>query len=187
MLVHIEQASHDFVHRVEGRPDFLTSGEAIKVFGGESAEVTAFELLLALSEFGNKIVTAGFQLVVGAGGITQGAGRKIVADKMAAEFTIGFLPTSQRRRRRGEAGVYAKDMQEAIGRLFRHELVVGFLRLLKDAGEQSNARHWKWFDFECYVVPGETDLRVKWEVCREGAVGDAWGDGIIRDRGRSDF
>jgi hypothetical protein len=126
--MHVEQASHDFVEGVERGPHFLALGEAANILNGESAEVAACELLLAFGEFGDHVIAGGFELFVGVGSVTEGAGGEIVTDKVAAEFAIWFLPTSQRNGGGWEAGVEAEDVEETIGRLFKHELAIGFLR-----------------------------------------------------------
>jgi hypothetical protein len=126
--MHIEKAGHDFVDGVERGPNFFASGEPVKIFGGEGAEIAAFELLLTFGEFGDYIIAVGFELFVGVAGVTEGAGGEIVTDEMATEFAIWFLPTSQRRGGGWEAGVEAEDVEETVGRLLEHELAVGFLR-----------------------------------------------------------
>ena len=76
--VHVEQAGHDLVQRVERRPGRAVVAEAVEQLLGERAEVAAAAGALALGEHGDDLVSAEPGLRVAGRGPDQGACREVV-------------------------------------------------------------------------------------------------------------
>ena len=56
--MHVEQAGHDLVVGVEGRPDGLALRQMFEEIGGKGAQIAGSDLLLARRKAGNEFIAA---------------------------------------------------------------------------------------------------------------------------------
>ena len=115
---HVQIAGHDFVNGVEGRPDFFAIAEAIEKFNWKCAQVSAVvQTLLAFAEFGDNGVTILFEVFIAGARVHQrGRGQIMSSGVVPAKLAIGSFPPAQRFSRRGQPGIDAKRVQQAVGR-----------------------------------------------------------------------
>ncbi len=141
--VHVEQAGHNFVQRVERRPDVLPFLQTIEKFFGERAQVPVAIRLLALREFSNDRFTLRFQSFVAQARVAQGAGRKKMPREMAAKLACRCFPSAQwfssARQSRGES----KAMKKPVVWHRLQILLVDLGGLEKWSIEQSHLIEWK--------------------------------------------
>ena len=141
MLVHVEQAGHNFVERVVRRPDGLAFVHAIEERLGISGEETLVVALgrqrgLTLRQLGDDVIGFGPQFLVAGAGVHQRAGREVMADEMAAQFAFRRFPTAERFSGRRQSGGDAEIVEEPVGVEVVEVFVVALLCVLERAVEQ---------------------------------------------------
>ena len=99
--VDVEEAGHDLVQRVVGRPDALPGLDAVDQLFREGRQVPGVESLaserrLHLRQLRHHHVRAFLEPDVARARVHQRERRKVVADTVAAEFNIGRLPAAER-------------------------------------------------------------------------------------------
>src|SRR5581483_5880003 len=145
MDIHVEQAGHDLVDGIEGRPDLLPLAEAVEELNGERAQIAALECILTFSQLRNYRGRLLAEILIAATGIHQGAGGKVMASGIVStEFAVGSFPASERLCARGQAGVDAEGMQQAVWRQRVKILSVRFHRDLAWAISQTDLLHGEW-------------------------------------------
>ena len=139
--VDVQQAGHDLVQRVVGRPDRLAGFDAIdELFGegGKVADACALlgQRLLDLGQLRHDRVGPGLEPRVAGAGIHQRQRRQVMADAVSAQLDVRRLPAAQRLRRRGQAGVDAEVVQQPIGIERQEVSLIAGHRIFERAVEQ---------------------------------------------------
>ena len=115
VLVHVEQAGHDFVQRVPDDGGGAAGLEVVKTGFGESGEITLVaELGLAFCEFRDHGVGFGLDARVAGGGVHLPRRGEKMADVVAAPAVARGFPIVERFGGRGEFCVDSEIVQEAI-------------------------------------------------------------------------
>ena len=114
---------------VKGSPHSLALAQAVEEFNREGAQISALQRSLALAEFRHDRVGVVLELFVAGAGVHQRTGRKVVTARIvAAQFAVRRFPSSERLRRRGNAGIDSKGMQQSVRRQRMQILSVGLHR-----------------------------------------------------------
>ena len=114
IFIHIEQAGENFVQGIIRRPNRTGLLHPVNEGFREGAEVTVGEPGLACGEAGDDRVAFVLELTVTGAGVHEGAGAEIMADKMPAQFAMGFFPAAERLGGGGQSGVDAEIVQQAV-------------------------------------------------------------------------
>jgi hypothetical protein len=134
-LVHVEQAGHDLVDGVVGRPHALPRVDTIEELFGERRQVAGVKprrlRTLNLAELGHHQIATRLESRVTSRRIHQRKRREVVADGVAAQFDVGRLPSAERLRRRRQAGVDAEVVEQPIGIEAEQVLLIERHRLLE--------------------------------------------------------
>src|SRR4051794_21262928 len=95
VLMNVQHAREDFVVGVEWRPDAFAGFQPIEQREGKGTQVSVAQFLLTLRQFGNHVLCLALQLGVASRRVHQGTSRKIMANEVAAQFDVWFLPTAE--------------------------------------------------------------------------------------------
>ena len=142
--VHVEQAGHDLVVGVEGRPDRLALREMFEQFGGKGAQVAGSDLLLARGEAGDELIAAALEVGVARSGRSQrNGGEKVPAGEMAAQLAGGIFPAFIGCGAGGNARRDAERMQQPIDRERVEIARIDLFLLLENAGSETDGGQWE--------------------------------------------
>ena len=142
--VHVEQAGHDLVQRVERRPRRLIGAQAIEQFFREMRSRSRCRLRLALRELGDDGVAARLHRLVVRVCEEQGARRKIVPGEMPAQLVVRRFPAAERLGRARQPGGHTKHVQQPV-RVVVHEMpAVDVHRVERCARSQPYLRQLEW-------------------------------------------
>ena len=103
--VHVEQAGHDLMDRIEGHPDLAARVQAVEELDRESAEVPAAKAGLAVGHPGDNGVGFRLDVLVSGGSVHVRTRREEVPRETAAHLAIRLLPPAQRRCAGRDAGI----------------------------------------------------------------------------------
>ena len=127
-LVHVEQAGHDLVERVVGRPHALALLQPVEELLGKRGQITRVgarrQSLLDLGQLRDHRVGAGLEARVAGRRVHQGARGQEVTDAVAAQLDVGCFPAAERRGRGGQPGVEPERVQEPVEVQAQQELLV---------------------------------------------------------------
>ena len=127
-LVHVEQAGHDLVERVVGRPHALALLQPVEELLGKRGQITRVgarrQSLLDLGQLRDHRVGAGLEARVAGRRVHQGARGQEVTDTVSAQLDVGCFPAAERRGRGGQPGVEAERVQEPVEVQAQQELLV---------------------------------------------------------------
>ena len=99
--IHVQQAGHDLVIRVERCPDLLVRFQPIVKFFRICPKISI--RLLAFDQLCHQIVGLGAQRLILRARVHQRTSRKIVPPReVPTQFAVGSLPSAQRLSRRGQ-------------------------------------------------------------------------------------
>ena len=141
--VHVEEAGHDLVQGVEGRPRGIAPAQAIEELLGEGAQVAAAERGLALRQLGHQRLAAGLHRLVAQGRVEQRAGREVVAGEVAAQLVGGLLPSAEGLRGARQPRGDPEHVQQAVG-LEAHDVgAVPLQGVRVEPGPEAHPRQWE--------------------------------------------
>ena len=117
--VHVEEARHDLVQGVVGRPDALARLHAVDELLGEGGQVARAhaprrQRPLDLAQLGDEPEGAGLQPLVAGRLVHQRAGGQVVAEAVAAQLDARRLPAAVGLRRGRQARVEAERVEEPV-------------------------------------------------------------------------
>ena len=153
----------------QGAQTRLLRDHAVDELLGEGAQVAAAELALTLGQAADNLVSLGLEARVAGAGVHEGAGREKVSGEVAAELDLGLFPASQRPGRRGQAGVDAEVVQQAVDIEGQQILLIKLHRMPERTGQQPHV-------FEIKGRGLDLDHRLDFVVIRSSGL-DASGSG----------
>ena len=169
--IHIQQAGHDLVIGVEGRPHRLIALEPVIETGWIRAQIAI--RLLALGQLLHQLVGLVPQRLVAGAGKHKRARREIVpAGKVAAQFAVRRLPSAQRLCGRRASCRQPERVQQAVVGQHPEVDAIPLLRFAQRPMEQLDLAQGKghrfpFHSFIAYVIRGT--LRVDHRILRQGS------------------